>query len=321
MGSIRPITLRFSNWMGSVEDSFNLFASLIEPRVGRGLILVTDLESNVDINISTVYGQPGPSALSSRVMQLAHSKTASGVPFGSWAKSFNLRPSELAKVNIFYTGENERPPYRDWDAYLLFDLESYAGKNAYLPLWWITCTEILMDTTAPYLGKMLTVKSMLEFRQVSLKHRKKFCIAFLGKAYSFRLHGLAALSSIEKVDIYGDMARKRVKSKYKESQNYRFVFCFENNLYPGYVTEKVIEAWGTGAVPLYWGSDPAGYINPKAVISLNDFASFSDFTAYVREVNTNKELWESIASQPILLKAPNLSEVNSILSSALERMK
>ena len=239
----------------------------------------------------------------------------------SWAKGFNLQPNPSAKVNIFFTGENERPPYGDWDAYLSFDLHDFRSKNAYLPLWWVTCTDLAGPKNAPYLGEVISVENLLKSRKIDFKLRKKFCVAFIGKAYPFRMQALSALSEIQKVEVFGAIARKDVQSKFKESQNYKFVFAFENDLYPGYVTEKVVEAWATGAIPLYWGSDPAKYINPKAIINLADFDSMKEFVNFVAKVNADSILWEDIASQPILLKRPDLTEVNRVLQKALMRLK
>jgi hypothetical protein len=87
------------------------------------------------------------------------------------------------------------------------------------------------------------------------------------------------------------------------------------------VTEQVIEAWATGAIPLYWGCDPESYINPLAVLNLNDFNNLEDFINRVKEVSQDRFLWESIASQPILLRKPDLSKVNQVLSSALKALK
>jgi hypothetical protein len=321
MSSHNQATIRFARWAGDPADTFDFFRFLIEPIINKKLLLVTDLTSSVDIEISSVYGEPGPTDLKSKLTRLYHSKTSGGVPFGAWAKGFNLQPNPTAKVNIFFTGENERPPYGDWDAYLSFDLHEFGSKNAYLPLWWITCTDLAGPKNAPYLNEIITVESLLRPRQPNLKPRKKFCVAFIGKAYPFRMQALNALSDVQKVEVFGAIARKDVKSKFKESQNYKFVFAFENDLYPGYVTEKVIEAWATGAIPLYWGSDPAKYINPKAVINLAEFDSMNEFVNFVSKVNADSKLWEEIASQPILLREPDLSDVNRVLRKALVRIK
>ena len=144
-------------------------------------------------------------------------------------------------------------------------------------------------------------------RKVDFQQRKKFCVAFIGKAYPFRMQALNLISGIENVEVYGTVVRKDTRSKFMTSKEFRFVFAFENDLFPGYVTEKVIEAWATGAIPLYWGSDP-----------LNDLDRFQDFLNRVVEVNESRILWEQIASQPILRKRPDLSEVNSVLNRALK---
>ena len=41
--------------------------------------------------------------------------------------------------------------------------------------------------------------------------------------------------------------------KQKTLQEYNFVLAFENSDLPGYITEKIIDAFKSGSVPLYWG--------------------------------------------------------------------
>jgi hypothetical protein len=320
MNPSRTYSLRFARWAGSEEDAFSFFSTLISPHIDGDLNLVLDPTIDVDIEISSVYGYLPGSTLPIKLFRLIRSKLPGGVPFGSWAKGFNFQPNPKAKVNIFYTGENERPPFGDWDAYLSFDLDDYDRRNAYLPLWWCTCTDLDGKRIAPYLGKPLKIEEMLITRQSSLENREKFCVAFIGKAYPFRLQALARLSNYKNVDIYGAIARKPAKDKFDISQKYKFVFCFENDLFPGYVTEKVMEAWATGAIPLYWGDDPSGYINPKAIINLKDFKTFEGFLNRVSEVDNNPLIWKEIASQPILTRKPDLTQVSKVLSSALRKL-
>ena len=317
---MKPITLRFARWAGSEEDAFSFFSALIKPLVSRDINHVTDMSIDVDIEISAVYGPLSKGSLPSRVYRLVQSRLPGGVPFGPWVNSFNYQPNAKARVNIFYTGENERPPVGPWDAYLTFDIDDYEGRNAYLPLWWFTCTDLDGARVAPYLGREVSVEHMLKPRVTNFDSRPDFCIAFVGKAYPFRLHALKRLSRYKPVSIYGAIARKQISNKFIPASTYKFVFAFENDLYPGYVTEKVIEAWCTGAIPLYWGNDPLGYINPAAIINLNDFSSFESFYEYVKKIDQDKDLWEAIANQPILLKAPDLSEVNRVLTRALAEL-
>jgi hypothetical protein len=105
------------------------------------------------------------------------------------------------------------------------------------------------------------------------------------------------------------------------ASKYRFVLCFENDLYPGYVTEKLPEAWATGAIPLYWGDDRSKYFNPEAFINLNNFDKYDDFLQIIRKINENEQKWTSVASRPLIKKQPSLETATAVLRGALRRKK
>ena len=179
----------------------------------------------------------------------------------------------------------------------------------------------MFPKVSPWLGKSVTLEELTSHRNASYESRKKFCVAFIGKAYPFRMHSLSALSKIGKIDVYGGIARNPRRSdavnKFEIAQDYRFFYAFENDLYPGYVTEKAPEAWATGAIPLYWGLDANKSLNPEAMINLTDFKTLEDFTKRVKEVDASKEKWNRIASQPLLLEKPTLDSIKNALRNAL----
>jgi hypothetical protein len=47
--------------------------------------------------------------------------------------------------------------------------------------------------------------------------------------------------------------RGTADNKQRTLRDYNFVIAFENSEYPGYITEKIIDAFKAGTVPLYWG--------------------------------------------------------------------
>jgi hypothetical protein len=315
------VTLRFGHWPNEVSTGETVFAELISLAINRPVKIVGDQNTKADIQIESVYGRNAIPGLQARTYRFLASHTKSGIDFSKRKYSPNQQPSKLAKYSIFFTGENERPPYGDWDCYLSFDLNSYGGKNAYLPLWWLSSSDLIRPTVSPYLGRSITLDEMLTPRESDYKKRKKFCVAFIGKAYPFRMQAIAALSAIGKVDVFGGIARnsgkKAALEKYATSQQYKFVFAFENDLFPGYVTEKAPEAWATGAIPLYWGSDPSGYLNQNAMINLANYQNLESFTKRVSEVFNDPQEWHTIANQPILKKRPNLDEVVYVIRNAL----
>jgi hypothetical protein len=319
-----PVTIRFSKWNAPIEDypeEEKVFVELMSMALRRAIKVVYEKKGKVDIGIESVYGARNVPKLSSRSKRFVQSHIPGGIRFDGGFHTPNQQPTDRARFSVFYTGENERPPEGAWDLYLSFDLHSYRGRNAYLPLWWLTCSDLITPTVAPFLGKALTLAQMLSPRETRLDKRTKFCAAFIGKAYPFRMHALSALSSIGKVDVFGGIARNtrqsRADFKYEVSQQYKFVFCFENDLFPGYVTEKAPEAWGTGAVPLYWGSDPKGYLNQKAMLNLANYPTLENYVEGLAKVNEDKDLWMEIANQPFLQKRPNLDEVIKTIRNQL----
>ncbi|KGA11129.1 MAG: hypothetical protein GM48_0140 [actinobacterium acIB-AMD-7] len=321
---IAPISIRFKNWgheVSEVEREF--FKKLFEKAFYRKVAVVESDKPYVDVQIESFYNGKITPDLSTRAYRFLKSNLPGGINFNNPKFSVNQQPEKNSKYSVFCTLENVRPPEGNWDAYLSYDLHSFAGRNSYLPLWWITSTDLLFPKISPYLGKEISIKDLIAPRNTIGQYdkRNKFCAAFIGKAYPLRMHAISALSKIGKVDVFGAVSRssntRKTISKFEISKNYRFVFAFENDFYPGYVTEKAPEAWATGAVPLYWGLDSSGYINQDSLINLANFKNLDLFIDRVKQVNNSKKLWERYSSEPFLRKAPTLDNVLSNLRSNL----
>lgn len=233
------------------------------------------------------------------------------------------RASRLNRVlpssipTIWFTLENVRPPIGDWAATFSFDLDSFGGSNTYLPLWWH-----LLDFFQPlgidhYLGKGLRMDELQANRIAAIANRRGFACAFINNPEPMRLRAIEALQAIGTVDVFGALTGKVVPSKHAIASQYRYVLCFENDVYPGYVTEKPIEAWATGAVPLWWGDDAAGYLNPDAMINLHTVGSLDSMCDRIRFLESHPDEWESVASNPILIRRPDISGALAAVTRAL----
>lgn len=63
---------------------------------------------------------------------------------------------------------------------------------------------------------------------------------------------------------------------------HKFNLCFENGRYPGYITEKIIDCFVAGTVPVYLGAqDIADYIPPYLFIDASQFKTFQDMEDYL----------------------------------------
>ena len=93
---------------------------------------------------------------------------------------------------------------------------------------------------------------------------------------------------------YGNypQTNRRVPENWKSEKlidsykNYTFVLAMENKCKSGYVTEKIVNAFYSGSIPIYWGSSNINeFFNRDAFINVNDFNSFSECIDYVLSLN------------------------------------
>lgn len=298
-------------------ESRDFFRLLLELTTGVEFEYQGDSRRKVDVSIESTYDEGATPSNTTRSVRFLQSRTARGVRFNGSRFTPNQQPIGNSRFSIFYSAENHRPPEGIWDAYLTFDQYSFGGRNAYLPLWWITSTDLLRPTKSPFLKREISIEGLMQKRTGDFDKRQNFCVAFSGKAWPFRMHALTALNAIGRVDVYGNLARQSVESKSAISSKYKFILCFENDLYPGYVTEKLPEAWMTGAVPLYWGLEQGKYFNERAYLNLANYHSENEFYERVARLSNSASEWNDIASQPLLKSKPDLSQVLAVLRKAL----
>jgi len=150
-------------------------------------------------------------------------------------------------------------------------------------------------------------RTLLEQR-VPTDVRQQFAAAVIGNPEPMRMRAIRELSKVGEVGLYGSVFNNPVKDKMEVLKNYTFNICFENDLYPGYVTEKVIESWSAGSIPLWWGLDPQGYINPKAIVNFAELG-FDQGISYVLDLMANPDKVKAMQSEPILLKPYDYQEL------------
>jgi hypothetical protein len=78
-------------------------------------------------------------------------------------------------------------------------------------------------------------------------------------------------------------AKGSVTTKREIMRQYKFSICYENLSYPGYLTEKILDAMFAGCVPVYQG-DPevAGIIPADAFIDKRQFRDYESLYRYMK---------------------------------------
>ena len=114
-----------------------------------------------------------------------------------------------------------------------------------------------------------------DIRERVLKNytERKFCAAVISNNHftdNFRLNFIKKLSLYKKVDMGGKFNNNvggPIKNKIQFLLNYKFSLAMENTNGDGYITEKIIESFYSGTIPIYYGNYMVDeFINPKAYI-------------------------------------------------------
>lgn len=247
-----------------------------------------------------------------------------------FASVFPHQRARFPEKTIAVIWENLRPNYNFYRFSLSSDFDSYAGRNCRLPVWyreidWSESFERQPDgcvERVPLDGhgfeERVQADRLLAPHTTSSGGRPKFCCLITRYREPYRALAVEALSEIAPVDVVGLInGSPLTQSKYEFLRDYRFNLCFENSLFPGYYTEKALQAWAAGCIPLYF-SDASYSIdfNPRAMINRISFASLDAFVDKVRGVNDSPELFAQFQREPLLLSRPKLDEVIAFLRRA-----
>lgn len=80
--------------------------------------------------------------------------------------------------------------------------------------------------------------------------------------------------------------------------NYKFTIAFENQSFAGYTTEKLVDPFLAGSVPIYFGDPLVDYdFAPGSYLNLASFGSIRRLAEAVVELSTDEQTWNSMRAQ------------------------
>ena len=139
--------------------------------------------------------------------------------------------------------------------------------------------------------------------------REEFCSIIVSGYQEFRASFIDQMSKYKKVHSTGGALNNmgyiterglNLSGKLNHQSKYKFVTAFENQISEGYVTEKILDAFRAGAVPLYYGTpDVIKDFNAKCFINYNDFNSMEEFCDFIAKVDQDDELYNAYFEEDI----------------------
>jgi FkbM family methyltransferase len=197
---------------------------------------------------------------------------------------------------IFYSGE-PFGPRSDANFNITFDKSS--NNNYRYPIW--------LSYTNNYL---LEECNRRKNGIINIPKRSKFC-SFISNGEcktTCRREIVEKLSKYKRVDCGGAYLNNigytiprgtNCSGKIEHNNNYKFAIAFENENYPGYVTEKICDIYKSNCVPIYWGNkEVLNDFNSKTFIYANNFTNFDELVKYIIKVDNDDELYASYFKEP-----------------------
>jgi hypothetical protein len=306
--STNVLKVSFSHfWTGFKPDTC-LFTRILEERMNLQVQVVRSVQK-ADLSFFSTF--PFSGRLDKSV------KYAKGQIFNeAWwdyldRENYGFSEVEMSKARraIWFTPENLRPPSYLGHYTLSFDPSDVDQKNLYFPfLFWRINWGFQADETL----HELTPKSLVTYREEVARPRK--ACAFSRSKEPRRMSLYRLISTVMPLSIFGDVSNNPVKDKFRESRQFGFQVCPENSLFPGYVTEKLAEAWLAENVPIWYGMDAHGMFNPDAIVDVTKLTSF-EVTEKLTQISNEETEWRR--AQPLLREEPSLEPLITFLKHVL----
>lgn len=149
--------------------------------------------------------------------------------------------------------------------------------------------------------------------KIGLDHKDKFCTLIAGyklykhplELYHDRIYAIRYFEEkhSDEFDFYGrgwpnkfnpeqpleyfPSYRGEIENKLSVLERYKFSICYENAKdFPGYITEKVLDCFAAGCVPVYWGaSNITDHIPADCFIDRRDFDNYDDLYLFMKNMS------------------------------------
>ncbi len=208
-------------------------------------------------------------------------------------------------IRIFYTGENVVPDFNCCDYGIGFSYIDFEDRYFRFPLY-----------ANYYKDSHLFITERREERDETLLNRK-FCACVISNANNInptRRIIFEELSNYKNIDSGGRWKNnigqsEGVKDKQAFLKEYKFSLAIENTSSRGYCTEKLVQAYAAGTIPIYWGDETVDeQFNTKAFID-GSKCGLDELVEKVKRVDESDELYLEMYHQPLILdKKGNIEE-------------
>jgi hypothetical protein len=206
-------------------------------------------------------------------------------------------------VRVFFTGENFEPDMSTCEFAISFSSLVKHQNHLRLPLW------VYENRAWGYGPERLIKRADTDWEKIAAQ-KTQFCNFVYLHPVPFRDAIFRLLSAYKQVDSAGShlntmngwtvpMTPSRVGGKVEFFRRYKFTLAIENAVWPGYMTEKLVDPMFAHSIPIYVG-DPQAHLSfdTSSYVDATRFADAKQMLQFVREVDNDRALYLKLLAAP-----------------------
>ena len=120
----------------------------------------------------------------------------------------------------------------------------------------------------------------------------------------FRINFINELNKYKNVDMGGKYKNNvgKINDKIEFLSSYKFSIAMENTEGDGYISEKIIDSFLSGTIPIYYGSYMVEeFINPKSFILIKGEKDILQKIEYIKKIDNDEQIYRNIIKESILI--------------------
>lgn len=232
-------------------------------------------------------------------------------------------------IKVYVSGENTFPDFNTCDYAITSCAMEYGNRHFYLPpCFYYGAKKQKEEKAFPLSDENLYNRPFCSFlfssdpKEPGRYSRKEFCERLM-KTYKHVDCPGRILHNMDAPELSQRYSNDWSDSKISFIGKYKFNIAFENSDAPGYITEKLTDAYKANTIPIYRGSSEIWREFPKdSMIYAPDYPDMDSLIARIKEVDENKELYmQMLAANPLHhgMSLDKSQELGAFLSHIVEK--
>lgn len=219
-------------------------------------------------------------------------------------------------IKIAYITENQLPDFNKADYCIGNSHINYLDRYFRIPVYFVKRISIIKQKAI----------ELIRTKILNSPIRTKFCAGVISNYFitdGFRLIFIKELNKYKIVDMGGRYHNNvgKIRNKIKFLSSYKFSISMENTEGDGYLSEKIIDSFLAGTIPIYYGDYMVDeFINPESYILIRGEKDLKKKIKYIKEIDNNDELYKEIIRKKVLLSNEYAEKIKEEFTAFFEHI-